>query len=127
MNDTSDIKKQPPKWPIQLLQSICPDHLFEEIEGDLIQKFQTDLNTFGSSKAKRRFVWNTVRFVRPEIVFRNKFSFQIINTIMLRNYITIAFRNVAKNKVFSAINIYGLSIGLAACLLIFQFVSFELS
>ena len=46
---------------------------------------------------------------------------------MLRNYFTIAFRNVAKNKVFSAINIFGLSIGLAACLLIFQFVSFELS
>ena len=46
---------------------------------------------------------------------------------MLRNYLTIAFRNVAKNKVFSAINIFGLSIGLAACLLIFQFVSFELS
>src|SRR5687768_6942684 len=46
---------------------------------------------------------------------------------MLRNYLTIALRNVAKNKVFSAINIFGLSIGLAACLLIFQFVTFELS
>lgn len=46
---------------------------------------------------------------------------------MLRNYFTIAFRNVVKNKVFSAINIFGLGIGLAACLLIFQFVSFELS
>src|SRR5688572_23045315 len=45
---------------------------------------------------------------------------------MLRNYLTIAFRNVAKNKVFSAINIFGLGIGLAACLMIFQFVSFEL-
>ncbi len=46
---------------------------------------------------------------------------------MWRNYVTIAFRNVLKNKVFSAINIFGLGIGLAACLLIFQFVSFELS
>ena len=46
---------------------------------------------------------------------------------MLRNYFTIALRNVAKNRVFSAINIFGLGIGLAACLLIFQFVSFELS
>src|SRR6267378_1574041 len=46
---------------------------------------------------------------------------------MLRNYLTIAFRNVFKSKVFSAINIFGLGIGLAACLLIFQFVSFELS
>lgn len=46
---------------------------------------------------------------------------------MLRNYFTIALRNVLKTKVFSAINVLGLSIGLAACLLIFQFVSYELS
>lgn len=46
---------------------------------------------------------------------------------MIRNYITVAFRNIFKNKVFSAINIFGLGIGLAACLLIFQFVTFQLS
>src|SRR6187397_3159879 len=46
---------------------------------------------------------------------------------MIRNYIIIAIRNVLKSKVFSAINVMGLSIGLAACLLIFQFVSFEMS
>ncbi|MFZ6011802.1 MAG: ABC transporter permease [Bacteroidota bacterium] len=46
---------------------------------------------------------------------------------MLGNYLTTAYRNVLKNKTFSFINIVGLSIGLAACLLIFQFVSFEFS
>jgi len=46
---------------------------------------------------------------------------------MIRNYIIIAIRNVLKSKVFSAINVLGLSIGLAACLLIIQFVSFEMS
>ena len=46
---------------------------------------------------------------------------------MIRNYLLVAFRNVLKSKVFSAINVLGLSIGLAACLLIFQFVSFEMS
>ena len=46
---------------------------------------------------------------------------------MIRSYIIVAFRNVLKSKVFSAINVLGLSIGLAACLLIFQFVSFEMS
>ena len=46
---------------------------------------------------------------------------------MIRSYIIIAIRNVLKSKVFSAINVLGLSIGLAACLLIFQFVSFEMS
>ncbi len=46
---------------------------------------------------------------------------------MIRSYLIVAFRNVLKSKVFSAINVLGLSIGLAACLLIFQFVSFEFS
>ena len=35
---------------------------------------------------------------------------------MLRNYITVAFRNLVKNKLYSAINIGGLAVGLAACL-----------
>ena len=46
---------------------------------------------------------------------------------MLKNYLTIAYRNLLKNKVFSLINILGLAIGMAACLLILQYVSFELS
>jgi putative ABC transport system permease protein len=46
---------------------------------------------------------------------------------MLRNYFIIAWRNIRKNKVFSLINILGLSIGIAACLLITQYVMHELS
>ena len=46
---------------------------------------------------------------------------------MLKNYLKITVRSLIKNKVFSLINILGLSIGIAACLLIFQYVSFELS
>ncbi len=32
------------------LQWICPDHLYEEIEGDLIQKFNRDVKSFGEEK-----------------------------------------------------------------------------
>ena len=46
---------------------------------------------------------------------------------MLRNYIKIALRNLWKSKGFSAINIIGLAIGLATCLLIILFVLDELS
>src|SRR5262249_19279703 len=46
---------------------------------------------------------------------------------MFRNYFKTAWRNLIKNKTFSLINIAGLSIGMAACLLILQYVSFELS
>lgn len=46
---------------------------------------------------------------------------------MLKNYLTIALRNLLRHKMFSFINILGLAIGMAACLLIMQYVSFELS
>ncbi|SOD89139.1 ABC transporter permease [Spirosoma fluviale] len=46
---------------------------------------------------------------------------------MLTNYIKIAWRNLIRNKAFSAINIAGLAIGLATCLLISLFVLDELS
>lgn len=46
---------------------------------------------------------------------------------MFKNYFKIAFRNILKHKAFSLINMLGLSIGIAICLLIVQYVSFELS
>jgi putative ABC transport system permease protein len=46
---------------------------------------------------------------------------------MLRNYFKIAWRNITRQKGYSLINIVGLGIGIAACLLILQYVSFELS
>lgn len=46
---------------------------------------------------------------------------------MLRNYLTTAYRNLLRHKVFSLINILGLAIGMAACLLILRYTSFELS
>jgi putative ABC transport system permease protein len=46
---------------------------------------------------------------------------------MLRNYFKIAWRNLLRQKGYAGINILGLAIGIAACLLILQYVSFELS
>jgi putative ABC transport system permease protein len=46
---------------------------------------------------------------------------------MLKSYFTTSWRTITKNKIFAAINVFGLAIGLAACLLILQFVIFELS
>ena len=46
---------------------------------------------------------------------------------MLRNYLKVALRNLWKNKAFSSINIIGLSVGLAVCLLIVLYVVDELN
>jgi putative ABC transport system permease protein len=46
---------------------------------------------------------------------------------MFRSYLKVAVRNLSKNKVFSLINIVGLSLGMASSLLIFLWVKDELS
>ncbi|MDN5289205.1 MAG: FtsX-like permease family protein [Mucilaginibacter sp.] len=48
-------------------------------------------------------------------------------TIMLKNYIKTAWRNLKRNKIFSFINVFGLSVGLACCMLIAAYVYSELS
>ncbi|MBA4166008.1 MAG: ABC transporter permease [Chitinophagaceae bacterium] len=46
---------------------------------------------------------------------------------MFRNYLKIAFRNISKYKFISFINLFGLSVGIACCLLILVYILNELS
>lgn len=46
---------------------------------------------------------------------------------MFKNYLAIAWRNLRRNKVFSFINISGLAVGIAASLMLFIIVRYELS
>ncbi|MBC5992679.1 ABC transporter permease [Pontibacter cellulosilyticus] len=46
---------------------------------------------------------------------------------MLKNYLLIFWRNMTRNKVYAAINITGLAIGIASCILIYLYVQHELS
>ena len=46
---------------------------------------------------------------------------------MIRNYLKIALRNLMKYKFISAINLFGLAIGLTCCLLILSYILHELS
>jgi putative ABC transport system permease protein len=48
-------------------------------------------------------------------------------TIMIKNYFKIAWRNLTKNKTFSIINITGLSVSVAFCLLLFFYIRYEQS
>ena len=45
---------------------------------------------------------------------------------MIQNYLTLALRNLRKNPLYSGLNIFGLALGIAACLLILLYVGHEL-
>ncbi|MCF0061046.1 ABC transporter permease [Dyadobacter chenwenxiniae] len=46
---------------------------------------------------------------------------------MIKNYLKIAWRNVLKNKLFSAINVFGLSVGMTCCMLLLLYIQSEIS
>jgi putative ABC transport system permease protein len=46
--------------------------------------------------------------------------------IMLKTYFKIALRSLSRNKIFTAIDIFGLALGISTCLLILLFIQDEL-
>ncbi|MBK8289780.1 MAG: ABC transporter permease [Flammeovirgaceae bacterium] len=114
------------KGVFKLLRSFCPDHLYEAIEGDLLQKFEKDVKQFGEKRAKRRLLWNVIRFCRPGILLRNKHSINLY-PIMISNYLKFSMRNMRRHSVFTFINVTGLVMGIAVCLLMLNYVEFEKS
>src|SRR6266487_603969 len=49
------------------------------------------------------------------------------STVMLKSYFLLALRNLTKRKMVSFINIFGLGLGIAACLVIVKYIEFEAS
>jgi putative ABC transport system permease protein len=120
-------KEKIPHWPFRFLAWFCPPALYEGIEGDLLEQFEEDIGRAGKKVAKRKLVLGVFKFFRPEIILRNRFSFHLMNMIMFGNYFRIAIRNIQKRKLYSFINAFGLSIGIAFCMLIYLFIEDERS
>jgi len=117
----------PPRFFLRFLRWFCPNHLYEEIEGDLIQRYHRDVKWSGERRANLNLILNVLRFFRPGILARTKLNYSTHRNLMLRNYTTLIARQAAGNKTFTAINVLGLTIAIAVCLMIAQFVQFEYS
>ena len=61
MRSKDDHSRNPSPWTSRFLRWFCPYYIYEEIEGDLIQKFEKDINLFGERKAKKRLVWSAIQ------------------------------------------------------------------
>jgi putative ABC transport system permease protein len=124
-------KKQnpsPPRWAARLLQWYCADHLAEEIQGDLEEEFYFQINKVGLRRARLDYIRNVLGFIRPFAIKRKKSPLSNPLTMsMLKHYFIVAFRNVIRQKSFSAINIAGLALGMTCCLFIYLWVQDERS
>jgi len=118
---------RPPKVGLRLLGWFCQPGLYETIEGDLLEQFEVDVEEVGVKRARRRFIQNAIKFLRPGILLRNKFTIRPSQLDMLQHFFKIFIRATWKNATYSFINIAGLAAGLACSILILLWVVDEAS
>ncbi len=117
---------QIPKWPYRLLRAIIKDEYLEEIEGDLAEIFEDDIEQYGIGRAKRRYAIAVTRLFRLQLIKKVPQRHTGILFLTMRDF-RLAYRSLLKFKGHTAINLIGLSLGLAMGGFTLQYVLEELS
>ena len=118
----------PPYWADKLLARLCPPELLEEMQGDLHERYAQHRRERGPAFARRQYWRDVLGFARPYFFARKPNPYpRPMPTDMLRNYFTIAVRNLLRYRLNSTLNLAGLSLGLACSILIFIHVKEETS
>jgi len=121
------MKTPAPHLSIKLLRLFCNPNLVEDVEGDVMELFEESVRIKSKAKAKWLLWFEVLKLFRPGIIKPMEGIYKLNSYGMFKNNLTSAWRNLLKRKQFSALNILGLAIGMAACLVILQYVRFELS
>lgn len=111
------MKRKTPAFIDWLLERFCDPFLLEGIQGDLEEKFHENLDAKGQLHAKFLYAVQALGFIRLKFKQKNSKS----NFHMVNHYLTSAMRSLRKQRVFSAINIFGLATSMTLCLLMILF------
>ena len=121
------IKPYPPKPILRFFRWYCHPRLADHIEGDLIEVYRKRVHHKGKRSADIRFVIDVLKLIRPGIIRQMKGFKNLNNCSMYKSYFKIGWRNLAKNKGYSFINIGGLAMGMAVAMFISLWIYDELS
>ncbi len=112
---------------IPLLASAILRILLPQIDREYLwgcyEKEYREIYTHQGKKRARKWISRQL-FAALPVLIKMKISGE---SIMIRNYVITTFRNIARHKGYAFINIAGLAVGMACCLLIFLWVNHEWS
>lgn len=116
-----------PRLGERLLKFIYDDSLVDDILGDLDEIYHDRAELIGARQAKLLYLKDAVLSFRNYDLRRKRKVTQNNSIPMVGNYVKTTFRTLSKNRIYSALNIMGLALGLAACLFFVQYVDYEYS
>jgi putative ABC transport system permease protein len=127
---TKEVKQKQPTPPhlfLRFFRWYCHPELRDSIEGDLMEVYNERAETLGKRRADRKFVFDVLSLFRPGIIRRFEGFKNLTTSAMLKSYFIIAARNMFKQKALNVLNVVGLSVGIAAGLIIAIHIQGELS
>ena len=117
----------PPRLFLRFFRWYCHPRMHSYIEGDLIEVYERRVKAFGKRKADMRFIVDVLLLFRPGIIGPVQGYKNFTTYAMYKNYLKVTFRILSREKLYSVINISGLAVSVACCLMIFLFIKDELS
>ena len=120
------MKTSPPRVAEWLLTFFLKGDLLEEVLGDLDEKFYATQESKTLFRARLNYWYQVINYLRP-FALKNSGFLHLIDNSMYKSYFKIGYRNLLRNKGYSAINIIGLAVGLTVSMLIGIWVHDELS
>ena len=118
---------QPPYIFLAFFRWFCNPRMAEDIEGDLLERFEIRLTTKGQFRAKLLFMKDVLLLFRPSMIRSFQGQQKLNYYDMFKHNLVITFRSFFKYKSTFLINLIGLSAGLASALFIYLWVLDELS
>ena len=116
----------PPKFAQGILQKILKADLMEEVMGDLEEKYMEKARHESKRAADLSYWYQTVNYLRP-FALRRTFHGIFDPFFMFNSYFKIARRSLFKHKLYSAINVTGMTMGMTCFILIALYIQYELS
>ncbi len=120
-------KLKPSRWLLRFFRWYCHPDYQEDIEGDLMERFENKVEEKGIKAAKWGIIKDVIQLFRPGIIRSLEGNYQLNQYSMFRNYFKTAYRSMARNSLFTVINVVGLAVSMSVGLLMISFISDLLS
>jgi putative ABC transport system permease protein len=117
----------PPRFILRFLKWFCKPEYHADIEGDLLELYERRVEQTGRSRANLRLFKDVLFLFRPGIIRSATIHQPLTNHGMIRSYFIMGWRNLWKSKLYSSLNVLGLSFGMVCFLLIGLYVYDELT
>jgi ABC-type antimicrobial peptide transport system permease subunit len=117
----------PSKFWLKFFRWFCRAEYKEDIEGDLLERFDLRVEKQGAKIARKLFVKDVLRLFRPSMIGKSKGKQQLNYYGMFKHNLLVSYRSFLRYKSAFFINLIGLSSGLACGLFIFLWVKDERS